>query len=97
MGKSTKGELKDIAPPSTLPDLPPYIPPNFPFVQRQSEQMDEDEPAAEVEEESRRKKRQSGTDTSSAAKPTYCDGVDEIGCYQVRNNLNKATTGVIYF
>lgn len=91
MSKSPKGGVKDLIPPAMLPELPPHIPQNFPFVQRDREERTQQvEPNDEVEteeiEESSRKKRQSGTDTSaSAAKPAYCDGVDEIGCYQVRN------------
>ncbi|XP_057373930.1 uncharacterized protein LOC130694846 isoform X2 [Daphnia carinata] len=50
------------------------------------EQIPNKEDVANEEEleQSSRSKRQSATDTSSTTKQTYCDGVDEIGCYQVR-------------
>lgn len=92
MTKST-GNSKGLVPPGeVLPELPPYIPRNFPFVQKEKgvETVDKqgeidgtDEDALPSEDESTREKRQATGETSSATKPTYCDGVDEIGCYQV--------------
>nr|CAH0108817.1 unnamed protein product [Daphnia galeata] len=85
MGKSVLGKLKNLIPPRVIQDLPPYIPRSFPPMQTETvEENTEPEEELQVEEndQSPRDKRQAGSDTQS--KTTYCDGVDEIGCYQVR-------------
>ncbi len=78
--------LKNLIPPLTVPDLPPFIPRTLPFPQKEEEEKLAEKKGEEVEEEesdqSGRGQRQIVAD-ASAAKPTYCDGVDEIGCYQV--------------
>nr|CAG4647918.1 EOG090X06KU [Moina brachiata] len=61
---------------AVLPDAP-FIPRSFPPESMHTE--DEDESG----DSESRKKRQTGFETSTS-KPTYCDGVDEIGCFQVR-------------
>jgi hypothetical protein len=88
MGKSVLGKLKNLIPPRVIQDLPPYIPRSFPPMQTETvEENTEPEEELQVEEndQSPRDKRQAGSDTQS--KTTYCDGVDEIGCYQVFNSL----------
>ena len=75
---------------AVLPDAP-FIPRTFTAVE-----------AAEVEQissdaESRRK-RQTGFETSTS-KPTYCDGVDEIGCFQVKEltiSMEKIVLTVLF-
>ena len=64
-----------------VPDLPPYIPRSVPFAHKEAEETKE-EVNEEKGDQSVREQRQIVAD-ASAAKPTYCDGVDEIGCYQV--------------
>ena len=73
--------LKNIIPPLMVPDLPPYIPRSVPFAHKEAEETKE-EVNEEEGDQSVREQRQIVAD-ASAAKPTYCDGVDEIGCYQV--------------
>lgn len=90
---------KPPLPPRIVPDLPPYIPRVLPPVAQHEDDDDDDEERAEASaerqddaNESVRRKRQSAgggggatvTDPSSG-KPTYCDGIDEIGCFQVNN------------
>lgn len=59
-----------------LPDAP-YIPRTFPAETADTEvEHDSSDPKS-------RRKRQAGFETSTS-KPTYCDGVDEIGCFQVK-------------
>ena len=87
MGKSVLGKLKNLIPPRVIQDLPPYIPRSFPPMQTETveENTEPEELQVEENDQSPRDKRQAGSDTQS--KTTYCDGVDEIGCYQVFNSL----------
>nr|CAG4643221.1 EOG090X06KU [Ilyocryptus agilis] len=69
-GSTYRSMNKNAKPPSNLPDLP-YVPT---WSERQT--------PAETESTGR-DKRQAGSDSSASSKATYCDGVDEIGCFQV--------------
>nr|CAG4637026.1 EOG090X06KU [Ceriodaphnia reticulata] len=84
--QSPSAGLKNLIPPLMVPDLPPYIPRTLPFTQKEAEEKvaeTKEEVNEEESDQSGRGQRQIVAD-ASAAKPTYCDGVDEIGCYQVR-------------
>ena len=83
MGKSVMGKLKNLIPPRVVPDLPPYIPRTFPLMQTETieENTEHGEELKVEEDDQARDKRQAVSDAQS--KTTYCDGVDEIGCYQV--------------
>lgn len=92
MGKSGIDGMRSLIPPVVLPNVPQYIPRTLPFVEPEiveentehDEVLNQEEALEEEEvEHSSRDKRQTATDTTSATKQTYCDGVDEIGCYQV--------------
>lgn len=72
-------------PPSVLPDIP-YIP-HSPLVEdRMIENQEEQNQDQANESIGNRDKRQVGPE-SATAKPTYCDGVDEIGCFQVIQSI----------
>jgi hypothetical protein len=84
MGKSVLGKLKNLIPPRVIQELPPYIPRSFPLAQTETIEENtehEEELKVEGDDQSPRDKRQAASDPQS--KTTYCDGVDEIGCYQV--------------
>ena len=72
----TSSKSRSPKPPSVLPDIP-YIP-HLPLTEERIEDQEEEL----KESNGNRDKRQTGQE-SATAKPTYCDGVDEIGCFQV--------------
>ena len=75
----TSSKSRSPKPPSVLPDIP-YIP-HLPLTEERMENQEE-----EKESIGNRDKRQAGPE-SATAKPTYCDGVDEIGCFQVLSSI----------
>ena len=77
MGKSDK--LRRLKPPSNLPEIP-FIPRLMSTSSSETEEMMKVADGDDQDVDSAgREKRQA----DSSSKPTYCDGVDEIGCYQV--------------
>ena len=55
-------------------------------MEEQEEQDSKNKDVREEELVANRDKRQIGPEATTA-KPTYCDGVDEIGCYQVKQKI----------
>lgn len=98
MGKSVLGKLKNLIPPRVVQELPPYIPRSFPLAQTETIEENtehEEELKVEGDDQSPRDKRQAASDPQS--KTTYCDGVDEIGCYQVWILIRLSRKDISYY
>lgn len=84
---------RNLKPPSILPDLPyiPRWPPSEPSPSIIAEEMEVADGDGQDETEGHnRDKRQTQQTVDPAQATTYCDGVDEIGCYQVMTSWSQS-------